>query len=63
MTDTRWSSKAHAVNAVSVQLDEVITALENLRDILTETINTRKDTELIINVIEVSNFVTFLSLD
>ena len=42
--DTRWSSKADAVKAISTQLDEVIAALEKLRDTPTETItDTRED--------------------
>ena len=31
--DTRWSSKAVAVKAISTQLDEVIAPLEKLRDL------------------------------
>ena len=58
--DTRWSSKADAVKAISTQLDEVITALEKLRDTPTETIDTREDAALIINAIENFNVVTFL---
>ena len=41
--DTRWSSKADGVKVISTQLDEVIAALEKLRDTPTETINMRED--------------------
>lgn len=58
--DIRWSSKADAVKAISAHLDEVIAALENLRDIPTETIDTREDATLIINAIENFNYVTLL---
>ena len=55
-----WSSKADAVEAISTQLDDVIAALEKLRDTLTETIDTREDAALIIIAIENFNFVTLL---
>ena len=58
--DTRWSSKADVVKAISTQLDEVITALEKLRDTPTGTIDTREDAAFIINAIENFNFVTLL---
>jgi predicted RNA-binding protein with EMAP domain len=51
-SDTRWSSKAGAVNAISRQLEKVIAALEQLCDILTETLDTREDAALILNGIE-----------
>ena len=54
--DTRWSSKA---DVISTQLDEVIAAMEKLRDAPTETID-KGDPALIINVIENFNFVTLL---
>jgi hypothetical protein len=48
-SDTRWSSKAVAVNAISRQLEKVIAALEQLYDTLTEKLDTREDAALILN--------------
>jgi hypothetical protein len=42
-SDTRLHSKAAAVNAISVQLEKVTAALEQLRDTATETSDTRED--------------------
>jgi hypothetical protein len=39
-SDTRWSSKAAVVNAISRQLEKVIAALEQLCDTLTKTLDT-----------------------
>ena len=41
--DTRWSLKADAVRTISTLLDEVIAALENVRNSPTETADTRED--------------------
>jgi hypothetical protein len=48
-SDTRWSSKAAAVNSISRQLEKVIAALQQLYDTLTEKLDTREDAALIIN--------------
>jgi alpha-ketoglutarate-dependent taurine dioxygenase len=59
-SDTRWSSKAAAVNAISRQLEKVIAALEQLYDTLTEKLDTREDAALILNGIENFEFVALL---
>lgn len=59
-SDTRWSSKAEAVKALSSQLDGVLSALEKLRDTLSETIDTRQSASLLINAIERFDFVSLL---
>jgi hypothetical protein len=59
-SDTRWSSKAAAVNASSHQLEKVIAALEQLCDTLTKTLHTREDAALILNDIEKFEFVALL---
>jgi hypothetical protein len=51
-SDTRWSSKTAAMNAITRQLEKVIAALEQLYDTLTETLDTREDAALILNGIE-----------
>jgi hypothetical protein len=61
-SDTRWSSKAVAVNAISRQLEKVIAALEQLCDTLTETLDTHEDAALILNGIEKIKFVALLFL-
>jgi hypothetical protein len=61
-SDTRWSSKAAAVNASSRQLEKVIAALEQLCDTLTEMLDTREDAALIFNGIEKIEFVALLFL-
>ena len=58
--DTRWSSETDAVKAISTQLDEVVAAVEKLINTPTETVDTKEDAPLIINVIENFNFVTLL---
>ncbi|XP_050340513.1 uncharacterized protein LOC126766873 [Bactrocera neohumeralis] len=55
--ETKWSSEAQAVKPVSTQLDEVISALEQLRDSVAENIDTRQDAALVINAIETFSFV------
>jgi hypothetical protein len=59
-SDTRWSSKAAAVNAISCQLEKVIAALEQLCDTLTEMLDTREVAALILNGIEKFEFVALL---
>jgi hypothetical protein len=59
-SDTRWSPKAAAVNAISCQLVKVIAALEQLCDTLTEMLDTREDAALILNGIEELEFVALL---
>jgi hypothetical protein len=59
-SDTGWSSKAAAVNAISRQLEKVIAALEQLCDTLTETLDTREDAALILNGIEKFEFLALL---
>jgi hypothetical protein len=61
-SDTGWSSKAAAVNAISRKLENVIAALEQLCDILTETLDTRENVALILNGIEKFEFVALLFL-
>jgi hypothetical protein len=48
-SDTRWSTKATAVNAVSHQLEKEISAFEQLHDIYTEMLDTCEDAALILN--------------
>jgi hypothetical protein len=48
-SDIRWSLKAAAVNAISRHLENVIAALEQLCDTLTEKLDTREDAALILN--------------
>jgi hypothetical protein len=59
-SDTRWSSKAAAVNAISRQLEKVIAALERLCDTLTETLDTREIAVLILNGVKKFEFVALL---
>jgi hypothetical protein len=59
-SDTRWSSKAVAVNAISRQLEKVIAALEQLHDTLTEKLDTREYAALILSGIEKFQFVALL---
>jgi len=56
-SDTRWSANAAAVNTLSTQLDEVITALEILRDFSSETVDTRQDAALVIGAVEKFDFL------
>jgi hypothetical protein len=48
------------VNAISRQFEKVISALEQLCDILTKTLDTREDAALILNGIEKFEFVALL---
>jgi hypothetical protein len=59
-SDTRWSAKAAAWNAVSRQLEKVTAALEELRDIATEALDTRQDATVIVNGADKFEFVTLL---
>jgi hypothetical protein len=59
-SDSRWSSKAAAVNAISRQLEKVIAALEQLCDTLTKMLDTREDAALLLNGIEKFEFVALL---
>ncbi|XP_065653032.1 uncharacterized protein LOC136080343 [Hydra vulgaris] len=59
-SDTRWSSKAAAVTAISTQLEEVLAALEMLRDASGETFDSRGDAELILSAIRRFEFVALL---
>jgi hypothetical protein len=59
-SDTRWSSKAAAVNAISRQLEKVIAALEQLCVSLTDTLDTLDDAPLILNGIDNFEFVALL---
>jgi hypothetical protein len=59
-SDTRWNSKAAAVNPISRQFEKVISALQQLCDTLTKTLDTREDAALILNGIEKSEFVALL---
>jgi hypothetical protein len=59
-SDTRWNSKAAALNAISCQLEKVIAAPEQLRDTLTETLDTREVAALIHNNSEKFEFVALL---
>jgi hypothetical protein len=59
-SDTGWSSRAAAVNAISRQLEKVIATLEQLCDTLTKTLDTCEDAALILNGIEKLEFVALL---
>jgi hypothetical protein len=59
-SDTRWSSKAAAVIAISRQLEKVIAALEQLCDTLTKMLDTCQDVALILNGIKKFEFVALL---
>jgi hypothetical protein len=48
-SDTRWSSEAAAVNAISRQLEKVMAAFEQLRDTAAERRGTREDAAVIVN--------------
>jgi len=61
-SDTRWSANAAAVNTLSTQLDEVITALEIFRDTSSETVDTRQDAALVIGAVEKFDFLVLLLL-
>lgn len=58
--ETRWSSKADAVKAVSSQLNEIIACLEKLRDTPSETVETREDAAILINGLETFDFICLL---
>jgi hypothetical protein len=59
-SDTRWNTNAAAVNAISHQLEEVIAALEQMCDTMTETLDIHEDAALILNGIEKFEFVALL---
>jgi hypothetical protein len=60
-SDTRWSSKAAAVKAISLQFEKVIAAfVSQLCDALTETLDTCEDAALILTGIEKFEFVALL---
>jgi hypothetical protein len=59
-SDTRWSSKVVAVNAILRQLEKVIAALEQLYDTLTEKLDTLEDAALFLNGIKKFEFVALL---
>jgi hypothetical protein len=61
-SDTRWSSGAAAVNAISRQLEKVMAAFEQLRDTAAETLGTREDAAVIINGNEKLEFAALLLL-
>jgi hypothetical protein len=48
------------LNAISSQLEKVVSGFEQLRDTAIETLETRKDAALILNGIEKSEFVAWL---
>ena len=59
--ETRWSSRADAVNAVVKKLSEVVTALEQLTE-EGENATTRSDASLILDSVLSFPFLLFLSL-
>jgi hypothetical protein len=56
-SDTRWSSKAAAVNAISCQL---IAELQHLHDTPTKMINRHEDAALILNATEKIKYAALL---
>jgi hypothetical protein len=59
-SDTRWISKAAAVNAISHQRENVIAALEQLHDTPTEMLDTHVNAALILNGTEEVEFLALL---
>ena len=58
--DTRWSSKCDAVEAVCVQIDSVVDALEHLQDNACENSDTRADAGILLRNILTFNFLVLL---
>jgi hypothetical protein len=61
LVETRWSSRADAVNVVANKLSEVVTALEQLTE-EGENVTTRTDASLILTSLLSFPFLSFLSL-
>jgi hypothetical protein len=58
--DIRWSSKAAVVNAISLRLEKVISALEQLRCTPTEALDTCAEAALVFTRIEKFEIVALL---
>ena len=56
--ETRWSSKHDAVEAVASHLDEIVDSLEELRDVESETVETRGDAGTILTAILSYSFIS-----
>jgi len=54
--DTRWSSKCDAVEAVCMQIDSVVDALEHLQDNTCKNSDTRADAGILLHNILTYNF-------
>ncbi|XP_065642856.1 uncharacterized protein LOC136074463 [Hydra vulgaris] len=59
-SDTRWNSKVAAVTSISTQLEEVLVALEMLRDSSRETLDSRGDAGFFFFAIQRVEFVALL---
>jgi hypothetical protein len=58
--DTRWSSKCDAVEAVCMQIDSVVDALEHLQDNACENADIRPDAGILLRSILTFNFLVLL---
>ena len=58
--ETRWSSKFEAVEALYTQLENVISALEQLKDGADENVDTRTDADSLLHVIFTFQFMVLL---
>jgi len=57
--DTRWSSKCDDVEAVCMQIDSVVDALEHLQDNACENSDTRADAGILLRNILTYNFSSY----